>query len=252
MIWKDGAKMSKSKGNVVGIDEMVDKYGADTARAFILFVGPPEQDAEWSDRGVDGAHRFLIRVWRAAVDGPGFDLDWREHLPAEPDDSDRALRRKTHQTILKVTADIADMGLNTMISGMMELTNEVLPYADAAEGNPGKVAIYSEAVESLLLLLSPTAPHMCEELWERTGHAPSVLEAGWPEADATLAAEESVEIAVQVSGKVRDRLQAPAGSDMSALVEQAMVLPGVARNLAGKQVVKVITVPDKLINIVAK
>jgi len=252
MIYKDGAKMSKSKGNVVGIDEMTEKYGADTARTFILFVGPPEQDAEWSDTGVDGAHRFLMRVWRMVSDGPRFDLAWREALPAEPDDADRAIRRKAHQTIQRVTSDIAQMGLNTMISAMMELTNELLPYSDKAKGDAGKTAVYSEAVEALLVMLSLAAPHMCEELWEFTGRSGSLLQASWPEADEALAAEESVTIVVQVNGKVRDRLVVPAGSDMEPLKQQATELPGVVKHLEGKQIVKIVAVPDKLISIVVK
>jgi leucyl-tRNA synthetase len=252
MIYKDGSKMSKSRGNVVGIDDMVERYGADTARTFILFVGPPEQDAEWSDKGVEGAHRFLQRVWRAALEGPGFDPAWKDNLPTSPDEQDRAMRRKTHQTIRRVTEDIANMGLNTMIAALMELTNDVLPYMATVGECPGKRAVYSEAVESLILLLSVTAPHLCEELWERTGHEPSVLQASWPQAEPTLAAEESVSVVVQVNGKVRDRLQVPAGSDMEAVKSQAMELPVVAKHLAGKQVLKVIAVPDKLVNIVVK
>ncbi len=252
MIYKDGAKMSKSKGNVVGIDEMTDKYGADTARTFILFVGPPEQDAEWSDTGVDGAHRFLMRVWRMVSGGEHFDLDWRQALPAEPDDADRAMRRKSHQTIQRVSDDLANMGLNTMISAMMELTNELLPYSEKLGESRGKRAVYSEAVESLLVMLSLAAPHMCEELWEQTGHDSSLLQAQWPVADPALAAEETVTIVVQVNGKVRDRLDVPAGSDMEPLKEQAATLPGVEKHVEGKQIVKVITVPDKLINIVVK
>ena len=252
MIYKDGAKMSKSKGNVVGIDEMTDKYGADTARTFILFVGPPEQDAEWSDTGVDGAHRFLMRVWRMVSGGEHFSPGWRQALPEQPDDADRAMRRKTHQTIQRVSDDLANMGLNTMISAMMELTNELLPYSEKLGESEGKRAVYSEAAESLLVMLSLAAPHMCEELWEQTGHGSSLLQAQWPVADPALAAEETVTIVVQVNGKVRDRLDVPAGSDMEPLKEQAAKLPGVEKHVEGKQIVKVITVPDKLINIVVK
>jgi leucyl-tRNA synthetase len=252
MIYKDGAKMSKSKGNVVGIDEMVERYGADTARTFILFVGPPEQDAEWSDKGVDGTHRFLSRVWRAATEGPAFDSEWRDHLPAEPDEADRAMRRRTHQTIQRVTADIQGMGLNTMVSALMELTNELLPYSAEAGSSAGKTAVYSESVETLLLLLAPTAPHLCEELWRRTGHADGLIRHPWPVAEAALAAEEAVRVVVQVNGKVRDHLEVAAGADMEALAAQAQALPGVVRHLEGKQVVRAITVPDKLVNIVAR
>jgi leucyl-tRNA synthetase len=252
MIYKDGAKMSKSKGNVVGIDDMVERYGADTARTFILFVGPPEQDAEWTDKGVEGAHRFLQRVWRAGTAGPVFDLEWRAHLPATPDEADRAMRRKTHQTIERVTKDLEQMGLNTMISALMELTNALLPYMETVGEDVEKRAVYSEALETLILLLSVTAPHICEELWEKTGHEPSVLEQSWPVADPSLAAEEEVQIVVQVNGKVRDYLSVVPGTDLNSLTDTAMGLAGVARHVVGKQVVKVITVPDKLINFVVR
>ena len=252
MIYKDGTKMSKSRRNVVGIDEMVERYGADTARAFILFVGPPEQDAEWSDKGVEGAHRFLQRVWRAVMDGPGFDPGWRANPPDVPDAADRAMRRKTHQTIRKVTGDIDNMGLNTMISAMMELTNDLLPYADTVGDDAGKKAIYSEAVEALTLLLSPVAPHLAEELWERTGHEPTILHQAWPVADEALAAEETVTVVVQVNGKLREKLEASPDADMETLKQQAMQLPGVRKYTEGKDVVKVIAVPGKLINIVVK
>jgi len=252
MIYKDGTKMSKSRGNVVGIDEMVQRYGADTARAFILFVGPPEQDAEWSEKSVEGAHRFLQRVWRAVVEGPEFDGDWAANLPADPDEDDRAMRRKTHQTIQRVSDDIAQMGLNTMISAMMELTNELLPYSQSVGDSAAKAAVYSEAVESLIIMLSPVSPHLTEELWARTGHQPSVMGAPWPQSDASLATEETITVVVQVNGKLRDKLEVAPGADMEPLKEQAAGLPGVQKHLEGKSVVKVIAVPDKLINIVVK
>ncbi|MBP8953849.1 MAG: leucine--tRNA ligase [Armatimonadetes bacterium] len=252
MIYKDGMKMSKSKGNVVGIDEMVERYGADTARAFILFVGPPEQDAEWSDKGVEGAHRFLQRVWRCAVDGPQYDRNWANSLPSDPDDADRAMRRKTHQTIQKVTDDIRRMGLNTMVSALMELTNELLPYSQTASASAAKTAIYCEALEALVLLLSPVTPHLCEELWARMGREPGIMRQSWPAADPALAAAETVTVVVQVNGKLRDKFEVPAGSDMEALKARAPELDGVRKHVEGKQVVKVVAVPDKLINIVVK
>ncbi len=255
MIYKDGAKMSKSLGNIVTPEEINDRYGADTGRVFILFIGPPDQDAEWSDRGVEGVHRFLQRVWRA-VNGwrDLYMADWREKMPPmeELGEKQKALRRKTHQTIKKVTDDIEGMRLNTAVSAMMELVNELLPFAEAAdEAAEADRAVYSEAAENLVLILSPFAPHICDELWSRLGHEGTCWEQAWPEHDEEIATEETITIVVQVNGKVRDRLQVPRDMDMDAVAEMALQSENVKRHIEGKQVRKVIKVPGKLINIVA-
>ena len=286
MIYKDGAKMSKSKGNVVPPDAIINSYGADTGRVFILFVGPPEQDAEWSDRGVEGCHRFLRRVWNAVADNvDAYDPGWREHIPAEMTDAQRVLRRKTHQTILAVSHDIENMRFNTAVSAIMELANVLVPFVQGirprgsdetrgagvspADGGrdarptagqdarPTGVsladrAIFSEAAESALLVLSPMAPHLCDELWERLGLPPSIYEQPWPTADAELAKEDVIVIPVQVNGKVRGKVEVPAGTDMATVQELGLALESVRKFMEGKEIVKIIPVPGKLLNVVVK
>ncbi len=272
MIYIDGHKMSK-RGRVVRPEEISDQYGTDTGRAFILFVGPPDQDAEWSDRGVEGCHRFLQRVWRCVVENEGLWLpEWRAVLgstgvssmrggetTAEPDTGEtpvppeavRALRRKIHQTIRAVTEDIAGMRLNTMISAMMELTNELLPFAGQVTPDdlPARAA-WSEGVSTLLHLLSPTAPHICDELWERLGGEGSLYERSWPTYDPEIAAAEVITIVVQVNSKVRDRLEVPADTPMEEIQELALTLPSIQRQVEGKTVRKTIAVEGKLVNFV--
>jgi leucyl-tRNA synthetase len=266
MIYIDGHKMSK-RGRVVRPEEISDTYGTDTGRTFILFVGPPEQDAEWSDHGVEGCHRFLQRVWRVVVANEGLWLaEWKEILgvaspvgaalaPPAPaaslTDAARALRRKTHQTIRAVTDCIADMRLNTMISAMMELTNELIPFAGqlTPEDLAGRAA-FSEGVALLLHLLSPTAPHLCDELWERLGEAGSVYEQPWPSYDPAIAAAEQITIVVQINSKVRDRLEVPADTPMAEIEKLALALPAIQKQVEGKTVRKVIAVEGKLVNFV--
>ncbi len=253
MIYKDGAKMSKSLPNVVTPEAISDRYGADTGRVFILFVGPPDQDAEWSDKGVEGVFRFLNRVWRSAGRRDLFIADWRDHLLAQEElgEAHRSLRRKTHQTVRQVTEGIDTMHLNTAVSALMELTNELVPFAEAL-GNDDLTgrAVYSEAAEKLVLLLSAFAPHISDELWERLGHEGTTWEASWPAYDEAVAAEETVTIVVQVNGKVRDKIEVPAGTDMDRVVEMAQQQPNVRRYLEGRQVRKVVKVPGRLVNLV--
>ncbi|MCJ7621352.1 MAG: leucine--tRNA ligase, partial [Anaerolineae bacterium] len=190
-------KMSKSKGNVVPIDQMVDTYGADTARTFILFVGPPELDAEWSDQGVEGSSRFLKRVWRLAVE---------EAAPGKPSDqAERELRRKTHQTIKKVTEDVERFHFNTAVSACMELCNALVAHKEAHGLSPA----LHEGVRTLLLLLAPIAPHITEELWTKAGDGGSIHRQSWPDWDEALAAEEVFALVIQINGKVRDKVDVP-------------------------------------------
>ena len=254
MVYKDGAKMSKSKGNVVTPDEINDRYGADTGRVFSLFMGPPDQDTEWSAAGVVGAYRFLWRVWRLMADRPGLFLpEWSERLPAEGSQAQRDMRRKTHQTIAKVTTDFEEMAFNTAVAAIMELTNELTAFADRLDaGDASDRAVFSEGMVNLLLLLSPIAPHICDELWERLGLPAPILEQSWPQADEALTAEETITIAVQVMGKLRDSVEIPAGADMDQAVELALASEKVQRHLEGKEIVKTIKVPDRLINFVVK
>jgi leucyl-tRNA synthetase len=247
-------KMSKSKGNVVAPDALEAEYGADTARVYILFVGPPDQDAEWSDKGVAGCFRFLSRVWRViAWNADCYLPEWRNHL-AEADESVRPLRRKVHQTILQVTADIGErMHFNTAVSRLMELTNDLLPFVERwdRERLMDRVA-FSEAAEHLLTLLSPMAPHLADELWERLGQQGYLYHHPWPEADSELAAEEQVTLVVQVNGKVRERLSVPVDLPEEELRARAEEAPRVSEQIADKRVLKVIVVPNKLVNFVVE
>ncbi len=254
MVYKDGAKMSKSRGNVVIPDEINDEYGADTGRLFSLFVGPPDQDSEWSDEGVVGAHRFLWRVWRLATENlHAWDAGFAADLPEDGGEEQRAIRRKTHQTILKVTEDFESMRFNTAIAAIMELCNDLGSFAASMDAqDAGDRAVFSEGLSTLVMLLSPIAPHICDELWERMGLEPSLFECAWPQADEDLAEEETITIVVQVNGKVRDNVEVPAGTDMDDVVEMALEREKVSKYIQGNDLVKTITVPDRLINLVVK
>lgn len=253
MIYKDGAKMSKSKGNVVTPDEINQRCGADTGRVFILFVGPPDQDAEWSDQGVEGAHRFLQRVWRLVTNNEDkVQSDWPQLVAADLDDVHRAIRRKTHQTIQAVSRDIEQLGLNTAVSALMELTNELLPFSQTVAADDSvSCATLSEGIQTLLILLSPLAPHVADELWERMGLLDTTYDQSWPQADEEVAAAEQITIVVQVNGKVRDKLQVPADIDMERAQELALASEAVQRHIQGKEIKRIVPVPGKLINIVA-
>lgn len=249
MVLKDGAKMSKSKGNVVSPEEIVAKYGADTARLFILFAAPPERDLEWSDQGVEGAFRFLNRVWRLVynyVSG----LDDTAHVE-EMSPADREMRRITHVTIKRVTDDISQrFNFNTAISAIMEMVNALYQYRDKNEKRNS--AVEAEAMNSLVLLLAPFAPHIAEELWHELGFTDSVHTQPWPKYDPAATVQDEVEIVIQVNGKVKERMMAPASLDAGGLQQFAMDQESVQKLIEGKQVVKVVAVPKKLVNIVVK
>jgi len=265
MVLSQGEVMSKSKGNVVDPDDMIGKFGADALRLYVMFVAPPEKEVEWTDSGLEGSYRFLARVWRMvehvtpavqqAAPPAGLSLDAEE----------RALRRKTHVTIRRVTSDIDPrMHLNTAISALMEMVNDLYAFADrrgirpsgkddeapAVISRPETAAVVREAVEALVLLISPFAPHMAEELWERLGHREGIVAAGWPESDEAAAREESIEIPVQVNGKVRGRAVVPVDATEAAIQEAA--LEAVRDNLAGREVVKVIVAKGRLVSVVVK
>nr|WP_315410545.1 leucine--tRNA ligase [uncultured Selenomonas sp.] len=250
MVIKDGAKMSKSKGNVVSPEEIIQKYGADTARLFILFAAPVERDLEWSDQGVEGAFRFLNRVWRIVAHfedaiKEGLDDYDRSTLTAE----EKALRRTLHQTIKKVTEDIGERFMfNTAISAVMELVNAFYAFQDKAV-HPGLVRELSFA---LVKMLAPFAPHIAEELWSRMAGKGSVHDAKWPKFDDAAVVEDEVEIVLQINGKVRDKLTIPAAMQPQEMEKLALEQPKVVELTAGKTVVKVICVPKKLVNIVVK
>lgn len=244
-------KMSKSKNNGVDPQSMIDKFGADTVRLFMMFAAPPDQSLEWSDAGVEGAHRFLKRLWRQV----------HEHLqagmPAALADvtlteAQQELRRKTHETIKKASDDIGRRTtFNTAIAAVMELSNALGRFThDTDSADPDNLAVAREAVETCVLLLAPITPHLCHALWQQLGYAKPVIDAPWPALDEGALARDSIELVVQVNGKLRARLNAPADADKETVEALAMEDDNVKRHLDGKTVRKVIMVPGKLVNIV--
>jgi leucyl-tRNA synthetase len=247
MVLKDGSKMSKSKGNTVDPQSLIDSYGADTVRLFSMFAAPPEQSLEWSDSGVEGANRFLRRLWKLVArqqesPAPALDL-------AALDDRQKALRRKAHETIAKVSDDFGRrQTFNTAIAAVMELCNEV---GKLDEGIPQDRALASEALRAVVLMLCPIVPHISHHLWPLLGGEGDVVNASWPLVDESALARDSVDVVVQVNGKVRARMSIDADADESAVKALAQQQPNVARFLEGVTVRKVIVVPGKLVNIVA-
>ena len=251
MVLKDGSKMSKSKGNVVSPEEIIAKYGADTARLFILFAAPVDRDLEWSDKGVEGSYRFLNRVWRIlghfeeAIKAGKPDYDVTKLTKDE-----KELRRILHVTIRKVTEDVRDRFMfNTAVSSIMELVNAFYAFQDK-EMNAG---LAREVAENLIKLLAPFAPHITEELWSRLFEGQgSVHQQKWPAFDEEATKLAEIEIVLQINGKVRDKLMIPADTDREGMKKIAMELPRTQELTAGKTIVKVICVPKKLVNIVVK
>jgi len=254
MVLKDGAVMSKSKGNVVDPDEMMQKFGADALRLYVIFVAPPENQIEWSDAGLRGIASFLARVWRLVDQWlPVIKSDSASRIP-EPGQlsaEERSIRRKTHDTIRRVTVDIEQrQQLNTAVSAMMELVNDLYAFGDADGARPQSVAVVREALEALVRILSPFAPHMCEELWEMLGYSDGLSKATWPEFDAEVAKAEAIVVPVQVNGKVRSRLTVPAEASEKELEQMALADPAVLAHLAGKQVKKVVVAKGRLVSLV--
>ena len=251
MVIKDGSKMSKSKGNVVSPEEIIAKYGADTARLFILFAAPVERDLEWSDQGVEGAFRFLNRVWRIVGHfEEGIKAGAADYDIGKLTKEEKELRRILHVTIKKVTDDIKDRFMfNTAISSIMELVNAFYNFQDKTEVNEG---LLHEIGINLIKMLAPFAPHITEELWSRIVGEGSVHQAKWPKYDAKATVLDEVEIVLQINGKVRDKIVIAANLDRDAMQKAAMEQPRVQELTAGKKIVKVICVPKKLVNIVVK
>jgi len=253
MVHKDGEVMSKSKGNTIAPDDVIARYGADTLRLYILFAAPPELAMEWSETGIEGPHRFLMRVWRLVDRHAGALAQeprgpWASDLPPAAKD----LRRKVHQTIDKVTRDIEErIQLNTAVAALMELVNEVYRLEAEVSTGPGRVVL-REALETVVLLLNPFTPHVCEEMWARLGHAEGLVRAAWPALDADAAREDSVELAVQVNGKVRGHVVVPREAPEAAIRAKALAEPRVAEHLQGKQMVKLVVVPGRLVSVVVK
>jgi leucyl-tRNA synthetase len=242
MVIKDGAKMSKSLGNVVSPDEMVARFGADSARMYSLFAAPPDRDLDWQDEGVSGVNRFLGRVYRFVTRN----ANCTRELPTS--ESARAMLRKLHQTIGKITSDFdTRWHFNTSIAALMEFLNDL----HAWEANLS-CAARREACEKLTLMLAPFAPYIAQDLWETLGHSGPVFRQPWPAYDAELAKEDLAEIPVQVNGKLRAHIHAPFGSSREELQRLALAAERIQPFIAGKQIVKVIVVPDRLVNIVVK
>jgi leucyl-tRNA synthetase len=253
MVQKGGVAMSKSRGNVVGAEEMAQKYGADTGRLYTLFAAPPEKDLEWSEESIEGSWRFLNRVFRLVdrhaeivrgVKAGGVDAGTGTHSVKE-----KQLLRKTHQTLRRVTQDFETRWhFNSAIALIMELTNEIYALEPLDEGvSP---AVQKEVLELLTLMLAPMTPHIAAEMWEMLGHEDGQWTAAWPAFDAELARETEVEIVVQVAGRVRGKIKVAAGMTQEQVVLLAKAEPGVAAHLEGKRVVKIIFVQDKLVNLV--
>jgi leucyl-tRNA synthetase len=246
MVLKDGAKMSKSKGNTVDPQSLINTYGADTVRLFSMFAAPPEQSLEWSDSGVEGANRFLKRLWKmvsnhaAAGTAPTLNV---ATLTAQQKD----VRRKTHETIAKVSDDYGRrQTFNTAIAAVMELCNELGKLSE----DDNSRAVVDEALRAVVLMLNPIVPHICHALWPSVGGTGDILNAPWPTVDNSALTRDSLEIVVQVNGKVRAKMAVPASADKATIEALARAQQNVSRFLEGHGVRKVIVVPGKLVNIV--
>jgi leucyl-tRNA synthetase len=257
MIIKGGAKMSKSLGNVVSPDDMVARYGADATRMYTLFATAPDRELDWQDAGVEGIERFLSRVYRFAVrNARPDDPAWSQPVPANLDTQARGVQRKLHQTIKRVTDDFQGRWhFNTCIAAVMELVNELYAVSVVAGDAPAQavpVPLLREVQRTIALLLAPFAPYLAHELWEMLGEQGSLLRAPWPKYDPALAKEDEIEIPVQINGKLRGRIVVPADASEDLVRTNAQSDEKIASMIAGKQIVKVIVVPGKLINIVVK
>lgn len=249
MVNKDGKKMSKSLGNVVSPEEIIKKYGADTARLFILFAAPPERELDWSDAGVEGSYRFLNRVYRLVY-------EIKAKYPAIPDafeiktEADKSLNYTLNFAIKKVSEDVGGrFSFNTAISSIMELVNEMYKYKESKEVNVG---LLGKATEDLILILSPFVPHICEEMWEHIGKTESVTVMRWPEYDESALVKDTVEVVVQINGKVKEKIMVASDADRPSLEKIALENEKIKALLEGKSVIKVVAVPGRLINIVVK
>jgi leucyl-tRNA synthetase len=266
MVLKDGAVMSKSKGNVVDPDTILAKYGADALRLYVMFVAPPEKEIEWSDLGLAGMFRFLVRVW-SIVD------HWAETIGGEGipqcgedcTDAERALRRKTHDTIRRVTVDIEErMHLNTAVSSLMELVNGLYSFSEGtAHGGPTRdeppvarierpqtIAVLREAIDALVVMISPFAPHMAEEMWQMLDYPEGLAKAVWPSFDPAVAKAAEVVVPVQINGKIRARLTVPADTSDDELRELALADGTVKSHTAGKTISKVLVAKGPLVSVV--
>jgi leucyl-tRNA synthetase len=244
MLTKDGAKMSKSKGNVVAPDDFYARYGADASRLYHLFIGPPTDDAVWSDEGVEGTSRFLNRVWRLATG------DHADPVDREPGDADTDILRVAHRTLKKVTEDIERFHFNTAVAALMEFGNALRAYATSEDGpEPGTLA---GALDLMILMLGSMAPHVAHELWERTGHDTMLATEAWPEWDPDLVTVETVTMIIQVNGKVRDRIDVDADIDEDEAASLALASERVREYTGGGEPERVVVRAPKLVNVVVR
>jgi len=252
MVTKDGSAMSKSRGNVVDPDEMIKTYGADALRVFILFASPPEKEFAWSDEGLEGCFRFILRIWNLVEENEDlFNQSEEPGLNKLEAASYNSLLKKLHQTVRKVTEDIeVRFHLNTAISALMELVNTIRKEKDILRQSKAGRQLLRESLEKLILMISPFAPHIAEELWERTGHKILVAESSWPQYDPELAKEDLVTIIVQINGKLRDKFEVPLDTDEEILKEKAVNLPRIKEILGGKQPKKIVCLKNKLVSLV--
>ncbi|QXM05910.1 leucine--tRNA ligase [Crassaminicella indica] len=249
MVLKDGAKMSKSKGNVVSPKEIIEKYGADTARLFILFAAPPDRDLEWSDTGVEGCFRFLNRVWRVIDELKDSLIDAKEDNVYSKED--KKFRYMIHITIKRVTEDVEErFNFNTAISAIMELVNEIYKYKEL--GEKCNKSLLREALETVIILLAPFAPHITEELWHSMGYDSSVHAHEWPSYDKDAIVKDEVEIVIQINGKVKEKIEVSTALTKEELEKEALANDKITSLIEGKQIIKVIVVPKKLVNIVIR
>mgnify|MGYP003778749001 FL=1 len=269
MVLKDGAKMSKSLGNIVSPEEIIKKYGADTARLFILFASPPEKDLEWSEQGVEGCYRFINRVWRIIWEFRNIFIKADENVKKSLDDKsnkesakskktglsaeDKELLYAVNYAVKKVTDDIKErFNFNTAISAIMELVNSLYLYKDKVSNNSRNYDILREAIEKTIMLLAPFIPHVTEELWVSIGKSGSVHDQAWPSYDENALIKDEIEIAVLINGKVRDRIIIPSGISEEEIRIKVLEAQKIKDLIQGKEVVKVVAVPGKLVNIVVK
>lgn len=251
MVLKDGSKMSKSVGNVVSPDEIVEKYGADTARLFILFAAPPERDLDWNDTAVEGAYRFINRVFRAVDELSPFMTD-EGVVQSSLSEEERKLRLAIHSSIKKVTDDFERFSFNTAISSIMEAVNALYQYKEGKTAENINKPLITEAVKNLIIMLSPFIPHAAQEMWEIAGESEQLLNVEWPKYDKEALVVSEIELAVQINGKVREKLTVSADSTQEEIKEKALAMDKLKELIGDKTVVKCIVVPKKLVNIVVK
>ncbi len=250
MVLKDGAKMSKSKGNTVDPQGLIEKYGADTVRLFVLFAAPPEQSLEWSDQGVQGAHRFINRIWKLV--NKHIDAGLPEGIDVNHSMKDlKLMRSKIHKTLSKVKDDyLRRHSFNTAIAAVMELSNDIPQEWFDSSASPEMRKVANEAIESILLMLNPITPHLCQYLWWQLYPQESIIDKFWPKIEGSLLIDDKLKIAIQVNGKLRSEIEIDKGTDEDSVKSMALNDEKIIKHLDGAEVKKIIYVPGKILNIV--